>query len=93
MTLCRSSHVFGRSHKDLFISSPICELVPGYWNLRCYHLRKNGRVVNMIAPSDWAAVVKTVDAVKDRVREEKANIIHLTQLTIHTVVWNVASSS
>ena len=69
------------------------ELDPGYWNLRCYHLRKNGRVVNMIAPSDWAAVVETVDAVIDHIREEKVSIIHLTQLTIHTVLWNVAAAS
>ena len=47
----------------------------------------------MIAPSDWAAVVETVDAVKDRVREEKASIIQLTQLNIHTVLWNAAAVS
>ena len=47
----------------------------------------------MIAPSDWAAVVETVDAVKDCVREEKASIIQLTQLNIHTVLWNAAAVS
>lgn len=34
-----------------------------------------GEMVNMIAPSDWAAVVKTVDAAKDCIREEKAAFV------------------
>ena len=53
-------------------------------------MRKNGQVINLIVPLEWAAVDETVDAVKDRVREEKASIIHLTGLSIHTAPWNVA---
>ena len=47
-------------------------------------------MISLIAPSEWAAVNETVDAAKDHVGETKASIIHLTGLSIHAALWNVA---